>query len=99
IVIFFFQAEDGIRDRNVTVVQTCALPILRWKRDQQFFLFAGIASTNEQAEQMTKTFVDRGLDVYVKEWSIPEIDLQVTEQEYDWLRAFQNQWEKTVKIR
>src|SRR5437868_11520253 len=26
--LFFFQAEDGIRDRNVTGVQTCALPIL-----------------------------------------------------------------------
>src|SRR5699024_11462224 len=26
-LIFFFQAEDGIRDRNVTGVQTCALPI------------------------------------------------------------------------
>src|SRR5699024_11311594 len=25
---FFVQAEDGIRDRNVTGVQTCALPIL-----------------------------------------------------------------------
>src|SRR5699024_11356072 len=25
----FFQAEDGIRDRNVTGVQTCALPILQ----------------------------------------------------------------------
>src|SRR5699024_11722437 len=25
--IFLFQAEDGIRDRNVTGVQTCALPI------------------------------------------------------------------------
>src|SRR5699024_11724630 len=25
---FFYQAEDGIRDRNVTGVQTCALPIL-----------------------------------------------------------------------
>src|SRR5207248_7449440 len=24
---FFFQAEDGIRDRTVTGVQTCALPI------------------------------------------------------------------------
>src|SRR5207249_6613574 len=24
---FFFQAEDGIRHRNVTGVQTCALPI------------------------------------------------------------------------
>src|SRR6266540_6082282 len=27
IVVFFFQAEDGIRDRDVTGVQTCALPI------------------------------------------------------------------------
>src|SRR3989442_5098882 len=27
-VSFFFQAEDGIRDADVTGVQTCALPIL-----------------------------------------------------------------------
>ena len=27
--VFFFQAEDGIRDRLVTGVQTCALPICR----------------------------------------------------------------------
>src|SRR3989442_11679717 len=26
---FFFQAEDGIRDADVTGVQTCALPISR----------------------------------------------------------------------
>ena len=26
--VFFFQAEDGIRDLIVTGVQTCALPIL-----------------------------------------------------------------------
>src|SRR5688500_20199910 len=27
VIIFFFQAEDGIRDYKVTGVQTCALPI------------------------------------------------------------------------
>src|SRR2546425_4914909 len=27
---FFFQAEDGIRDKLVTGVQTCALPISQW---------------------------------------------------------------------
>src|SRR5690606_40092476 len=27
--VFFFQAEDGIRDFHVTGVQTCALPISR----------------------------------------------------------------------
>src|SRR4249920_4007164 len=30
-VFFFFQAEDGIRDADVTGVQTCALPIC-WRR-------------------------------------------------------------------
>src|SRR5471032_3463279 len=29
-LFFFFQAEDGIRDRDVTGVQTCALPIYIW---------------------------------------------------------------------
>jgi len=28
VLFFFFQAEDGIRDKLVTGVQTCALPIL-----------------------------------------------------------------------
>src|SRR5256885_6602253 len=27
VIVFFFQAEDGIRDYKVTGVQTCALPI------------------------------------------------------------------------
>src|SRR5699024_4192407 len=31
---FFFQAEDGIRDRNVTGVQTCALPISALQADR-----------------------------------------------------------------
>src|SRR5205823_976900 len=30
IFFFFFQAEDGIRDKLVTGVQTCALPIYSW---------------------------------------------------------------------
>src|SRR5699024_11401314 len=32
VIVFFFQAEDGIRDRNVTGVQTCALPIFAHHR-------------------------------------------------------------------
>src|SRR5437868_5937889 len=45
-LFFFFQAEDGIRDRNVTGVQTCALPILKyldttWKAEQEAAKRAG----------------------------------------------------------
>src|SRR5258707_15135842 len=34
--VFFFQAEDGIRDIGVTGVQTCALPICftDWQRNE-----------------------------------------------------------------
>src|SRR5712672_1154745 len=34
-VVFFFQAEDGIRDKLVTGVQTCALPISRCGKEEQ----------------------------------------------------------------
>src|SRR5260370_26863744 len=37
--VFFFQAEDGIRDSSVTGVQTCALPIC--------FAVSPCKSTNE----------------------------------------------------
>src|SRR3712207_8267853 len=31
-LLFFFQAEDGIRDIGVTGVQTCALPLYAWSK-------------------------------------------------------------------
>src|SRR5882672_11558959 len=34
VFFFFFQAEDGIRYHCVTGVQTCALPILAWSRNE-----------------------------------------------------------------
>src|SRR5699024_11915757 len=54
-IFFFFQAEDGIRDRNVTGVQTCALPIsaiytcaslrtLRWAESRLSSAFARFCS-------------------------------------------------------
>src|SRR6266404_7994236 len=35
VYFFFFQAEDGIRDKLVTGVQTCALPIFPVSGDQR----------------------------------------------------------------
>ena len=54
-LFFFFQAEDGIRDRDVTGVQTCALPIYAVV-GEHFLQFTGfihflddIAATDEFA--------------------------------------------------
>src|SRR5699024_63451 len=42
-VSFFFQAEDGIRDRNVTGVQTCALPIFGWVGELKAVIIPSLA--------------------------------------------------------
>src|SRR2546422_10283316 len=39
-MVFFFQAEDGIRDVAVTGVQTCALPILSPDDDRSMRVIA-----------------------------------------------------------
>src|SRR5699024_11929679 len=47
----FFQAEDGIRDRNVTGVQTCALPI---------FGATAITTMEDSAEMEIGDFIAAG---------------------------------------
>src|SRR5205809_6398671 len=42
VYVFFFQAEDGIRDVAVTGVQTCALPIHKFLNSSEVAKLAGI---------------------------------------------------------
>src|SRR5256885_7291730 len=47
--VFFFQAEDGIRDYKVTGVQTCALPIFGAVVGVQPFGGHGLSGTGPKA--------------------------------------------------
>src|SRR5699024_11432491 len=55
ICFFFFQAEDGIRDRNVTGVQTCALPILTQAREARLHILSVMESVIQAADDMSPT--------------------------------------------
>src|SRR3989441_9734154 len=65
---FFFQAEDGIRDKLVTGVQTCALPISltvpgssasapRWSPDGRYVSFLAARKTGAPGDSEPKTQV------------------------------------------
>src|SRR5437588_843891 len=54
VCVFFFQAEDGIRDHCVTGVQTCALPISTLI-DLQIMWNRLIAVVEEQAQVLMRT--------------------------------------------
>src|SRR5690606_40595359 len=51
-LVFFFQAEDGIRDFHVTGVQTCALPISIYN----FSIPAALKAWIDQVTRARRTF-------------------------------------------
>src|SRR5699024_11668948 len=53
-----FQAEDGIRDRNVTGVQTCALPI--WFSEQSLYDSGKIIEALEKLSSAGYTYESEG---------------------------------------
>src|SRR6266498_3667758 len=54
VFFFFFQAEDGIRDADVTGVQTCALPISRRRARRTLTATAGrVMSITDPASSRT----------------------------------------------
>src|SRR5205823_7670550 len=55
-VFFFFQAEDGIRDKLVTGVQTCALPISGIRHFQRL---TGSGEHHERASATAKRALRR----------------------------------------
>src|SRR5437868_12032436 len=57
--LFFFQAEDGIRDRNVTGVQTCALPISER-------VLADLARAGISLDAITEELVNDGVKLFAE---------------------------------
>src|SRR6266705_1662212 len=58
-VFFFFQAEDGIRDRTVTGVQTCALPISRPGRAVRTAVPAAVPGRGSPGDAVTSEARER----------------------------------------
>jgi len=63
-VFFVFQAEDGIRDRDVTGVQTCALPISAKCKNEIPFYFRFIGKTGFHKLIPSRVFKSANLFIY-----------------------------------
>src|SRR5260370_5161729 len=80
--VFFFQAEDGIRDSSVTGVQTCALPISRRSTSSVLIAFDASLRALEGA-RLTRDFANQIADVAQlaeqppRKWQVPSSNLGV----------------------
>src|SRR5207249_7681731 len=66
LAFFFFQAEDGIRDRNVTGVQTCALPFSFERVPETATILGAAKLTGRRASGWSLGLVDA---VTAREWA------------------------------
>src|SRR2546430_16966494 len=70
-MLFFFQAEDGIRDLTVTGVQTCALPILIFPATDGIEPFAQVPPSDKNPRIVTvlylgNLFTEKGVFVLLE---------------------------------
>src|SRR3989442_5099395 len=80
--VFFFQAEDGIRDADVTGVQTCALPISSPERLRRLLGLVVVAVHElRPAQDELPRLADRHLAVAGVE--IDDLRLDVGERDAD----------------
>src|SRR5438067_3966109 len=80
IFFFFFQAEDGIRDRNVTGVQTCALPICCFNHAGPALLNVGLRRAAQASYERMKQ-----LDPHNPYYRLFELGTLISEKA--WARA------------
>src|SRR5207248_4958731 len=78
---FFFQAEDGIRDRTVTGVQTCALPILARLTGAEHLYFYDSISPIVEADSIdiSKVYLAARYDKGTADY----INCPMSKEEYD----------------
>lgn len=67
-----------------------------WERDQQFFLLIGFAQTEEQASELVAELEQYQLEVFVKAWATPDMEIQATELEIEWLSSLNSLWKDLI---
>lgn len=65
-----------------------------WQREDQYFLLAGVAPTKELGQSIAESLSQQGnVDLYVKEWSTADGEVELTKEEVQWIDSFHSFWQ------
>lgn len=91
--IFSTQDQAEVMQSNI---ESKGVRTFIWPRDGQFYLFAGIAPSKAEGEQIATLLKAQEIEVYVKEWSVPGGKMDLNQTEGDWIQKGMEQWQTVL---
>jgi len=67
-----------------------------WPREDEFYLFAGVAPSKAEGEQIATLLKSQEIEVYVKEWSVTGADKTVSQPEGEWVQKGIEEWQSLL---
>lgn len=90
-----FSGRENAENEAEKFVEHGYQPVI-WKRENQFYLLIGLASTKEVVQLMGEDLTNSGIEVYARDWQVSEVEMELTEDQYNWLNSFQELWDRSV---
>lgn len=86
-----FSSTDNAEEHVTSIQQTYDVPAIYVENEGQYFVVGGYITSSEQESQSIEWLENRGLvrleDFLVKNWQLPAVRMQVSENDQSWLEA------------
>ncbi|RDW21660.1 SPOR domain-containing protein [Oceanobacillus chungangensis] len=84
-------------DEWMNIFADAGLEAIVWEKDDQYFLFLGVAATKEQAKTIA-TGLTTEFDIFVKEWSTAEGEVKLTDGEFQFVQQFTEDFQTALSV-
>lgn len=98
--ISFYVVQAGVfsdeKNANEFGKTLSNVPYVVWEMDGQFYLFTGIALSENKAKTIAEKMKEQEIDVYVKEWNIEQKEVEVVEEDERFIQAYLELWKRSL---
>lgn len=90
-------SEKANAEQWVESFKQAGIPAMIWEREEQYYLLAGMADTEDQGKKAAISIKEQNMDVFIKEWRTSATEASLNKEEAAWLSAFEKQWKNALK--
>lgn len=78
-------------------LQHAGFDVVNWKRDDLYYLLIGLATTEGELSDLKSELEANDLEVYIKMWETNEHNVNLEQEDLNWIDSFLSLWLKSVE--